>query len=211
MTEVTPFLYMRLNFLMAKKIYISYENLKEVLVKKVNNLGIKKNDWTVFTLVEDVTIGGSMITKYYKELNELKKLILNEVSIAKETFNNFQKSILDYISRNHLKEKQENANFFEVLNEDIKINEEFEKIYVETLREFLKEMKTSVLKIEGSLPAGKNLAYLIDEMWILTDTNFFKLGDNEYVNLQRFYELRRQSDISDILERITEAYNHFNL
>lgn len=208
MIEMDGFLYMRLNFLMAKKMLISYELLKEMLLKKINVFGIKQSDWIVFTLVEELTIEGRSITKHYKELNDLKKIILNEENIAKETFNNFTMSLAKYFQRNPLL-KEQNLFFMKVFNEDLKPNEDFDRIYGECLKELLKEMKgkitTSGLNIE------KNLVYLIDEIWLLTDTNFFKLGDDEYVNLQRFYELRRQSDISDIIERINLAYNHFNL
>lgn len=212
MLEVNPFLYMRLNFLMAKKIYMSYENLKEMFMKKTNVLNIKQSDWIVFLLMEDLNIeGGGTITKYYKELVDLKKTILKEADYAKETFVNFKMSILAYNQRNNIASSASKPNFLDVLNDDVKFSDDFDKIYVQTIKEFLKSMKKNISDLDCSTPAGKNMAYLVDEMWILTDTNFFKLGDDEYVNLQRFYELRRQSDIYDILERINEAYNHFKL
>ena len=94
----------------------------------------------------------------------------------------------------------------------MKPNDNFDKIYVESIKEFLKSVKEKwLLKNSAQSAAEKNQVYLIDEMWILTDTNFFKIADDEYVNLQKFYELRRQCDIVDIIDRIKEAYNHFNL
>ena len=211
MLDIDHQLYMRLNFLMAKKMLISYELLKDMLTKKTNPFNIKQSDWIVFTLVEDLTIEGRSITKFYKELFDLKKIILNEESLAKETFNNFKVSLLKFIERKGPSFKQKFPTFMAVLNEDLKPNEEFDRIYADTLKEFLKGIKEKLMKLNGVSPAEKNLVYLIDEMWLLTDTNFFKLENDEYVNLQRFYELRRQSEIGDIIDRIKEAYNHFNL
>ena len=99
MCEIHQDLFMRLNFLMSKKILISFQLLKDMLTKQMNVFNIKQNDWVVYTLLEDLIDKGRTMIKYYKQFFELKKLILNEESIARETFSNFTLSTLKYIDR----------------------------------------------------------------------------------------------------------------
>jgi len=208
---IDPHLYMRINYLMAKKMLMAYQLLKEMLVKKINVFGLKQSDWVVFSLVEDLQVEGRSISRHYKELLTNKTHIVNEESVARDTYKNFEFSLLKYIGR-HPDFKKKFTLFMEFVNEDIKPNENFEKLYNDTLKELLKCLKENLKNLEGSSSYEKNLVYLIDELWLLTDpTNFFKLDENEYVDLGRFYELRRQSEIGDIIERIKEAYSHFNI
>ena len=211
MNCVNPHLYMRINYLMSKKMLMSYQVLKELLVRKMNVFNFKQSDWVVFSLIEDLQGGGKSLSRHYKELLENKTLIVNEDSVAQETYKNFELSLLKYVSRN-ADFKAKFPKFMEIVNEDFKPNENFEKNYNETIKELLKSLKDKLNLLDGSSSFEKNLVYLIDELWLLTDpANFFRLDEHEYVDLKRFYELRRQSDIADILDRIKEAYNHFNI
>lgn len=211
MMQMDPHLYMRINYLMAKKMLISYQLLKEFIVKKVNVFNLKQSDWIVFSLMEDLQMQGRSMSKHYKDLLIFRKFVINEESLAQETYKNFEYSLLKYISR-HPDFKSKFAKFMEMVSEDFKPNENFERLYQETIKELLKALKEEYKKLDGSSSYEKNLIYLIDDLWLLTDPeNFFKMEENEYVDLKGFYELRRQSEISDIIERIKEAYSYFNL
>ena len=190
---------------------MSYQVLKELLLKKVNVFNFRQSDWIVFSLVEDLKEGGKSMSRHYKDLLESKTLIVNEENLAQETYKNFEFSFLKYVQRN-ADFKVTFPKFMEIVSENFTPNENFEKIYVETIKELLKSLKEKLNMIDGSSAHEKNLVYLIDELWLLTDpANFFRVDEHEYVDLKRFYELRRQSEIGGILDRIKQAYNHFNL
>lgn len=210
--EIEPHLFMRINFILCKKIALNYDILQKVFETKENLLSINNDDWTVYKIFFDLNEENKINTKNYQEFLEIKNLIKNEYEIAKESLVNFFNKCNDYVLRNIDIFNEKFKDFSFILNLNLEKCEKFDKVFNDVLKEILLHCKDRIFGLDlNNCKIFKNFIYLIDEIWILENPKFLEVGMNKFYDLKNFYEERREIETKDVLARIKEAYAFYKI
>lgn len=230
--DIEPSLFMRINFILCKKIAIIYELLSEIFLMKKGTLDFNHDDWLVYKIFINLTEENKSKSREYNKYLELRNLTLNELSIAKESLKNFEKECKQFnLRNNHIFEKENEENkdedisiiqsnemqghhcrFWSLLNLNLENSDIFQKEFSSLIDLILKRLKGKLFSIEEhNFDSNKNFIYMIDELWILGNPKFFQIAENKYYDLEQFYAERRECSLKDVVIRIKEAYSFFKV